>query len=98
MFYMDRQIIVKDIITNTTVNEEGKRLFDVMSDFILKGDSVILSLSDLEPMSSSFMNSSFGALIDKYGKQTFKKKVRFTNYRPAYAEKIVNYINLYESR
>jgi len=92
---MTKEIIIKDIVSNTTLNDEGVILFKVISDLLNEGNNVILSLNELEPMSSSFMNSSFGAIIDNFGIDTFKEKIRISDYKPSHAIRIKNYIDRY---
>lgn len=92
--FMNSPLYIKDIVSNTVLNQEGVRLFDAISNSI-EEDEIILSLTELEPMSTSFMNSSFGTLIDKYGLETVKNKIKLIDYRPTQARRIQDYFERY---
>jgi hypothetical protein len=92
---MTKTIYIKDIINDTARNDEGKKLFGIINDNLKENHRVCLSLKDLRPMSSSFLNASFGAIIDNYGVDFFKKKITLTDYTKFQANYIKEYISRY---
>jgi len=91
---MDSIIKIMDVVSGTSTNIEGCSLYTVLSKEIEKGNIVKLSLHESTPMSSSFMNSSFGELVDKYGIDKFKAHIRLINYLPSHAERIQQYLKM----
>lgn len=85
-------IKLMDCVTGTSTNVEGVSLFVQLSKIIDEGNYVRLSLSNITPLSSSFLNSSFGELLDKYGFDKIKESVVLTDYRMKDAMKIKNYL------
>ena len=81
-----------DIVTGTSTNAEGLILFENISKHLQKGDLIKLSLRDLTPMSSSFLNSSFGELIHHFGYAKIKTSIVLTDYRMSDALRIKNYL------
>ena len=94
---MDSIIKIKDIVRGTSSNTEGFTLFTVLSQQIENGSIIKLSLEESTPMSSSFLNSSFGELVDKYGLEKIRSHIRLINYRPVQAERIRKYLNTLNS-
>ena len=85
-------ICVKDIISGTSTNTEAIPLFIAMDDILKNNNSIVLSLKSCNPMSSSFLNSSFGSIIEKYGWDFLKGKISIIDYTPALADLIKNYL------
>lgn len=92
---MKHVINIKDVVADTIKNEEGLKLFQLLNCYLASGNVVYLSLKNANPMSSSFMNSSFGEVIDKYGLDVFKSLVKIQDYKASDAILIKDYINRY---
>lgn len=88
------RINLMSLVQATGSNSEGYALFLQMENAILKGDSIELSLQDATPFSSSFLNSSFGALWEKFGDIELKGRVKITNFQPSRRDQIVDYLTL----
>jgi hypothetical protein len=91
---MDTIIKVIETVTGTSTNVEGYALFAVLSKEIEDGNVVKLSLENSTPMSSSFMNSSFGELVDKFGMDKVKANIRLVHYKPSQAISIQKYLQM----
>lgn len=91
---MDITINLMDSVSGTSTNMEGCTLFAVISKELESNNTIRLSLKDATPMSSSFMNSSFGELVDRFGMETFKNNIRLINYTPSQAEYIKHYLTM----
>ncbi|WP_151087424.1 STAS-like domain-containing protein [Hymenobacter baengnokdamensis] len=83
------------LVQGTFTNAEGAKLFAALAPAVAAGQVVRLSLHHATPMSTSFLNSSFGALIDQYGLPAVQHSLRLTNYLPSHASCIKNYLDTY---
>jgi chromosome condensin MukBEF MukE localization factor len=82
---------IMDIVSGTSTNNEGIPLFLELDKYLSSGRKVRLSMADATSFSTSFLNSSIGDVIDKYGYEHFRKMVVFTQFRPAQ----VKYLQMY---
>jgi hypothetical protein len=82
-----------EIVTGTSTNTEGLQLFIQMDNVISKGGNIIISLEEATALSSSFLNSSFGELFEKYGYTKLRNKIKIVNYQPSRLKQITEYIN-----
>lgn len=67
------------IVSDTYTNSAGYALFLALDKYIKANDRVELSFEGATPTSSSFLNSSFGAIIDAYGMDRLKTSVKITH-------------------
>ncbi len=84
---------ISDIIENGSTKDQGLLLFLALQNQFESGNNVKLSLEFCPPMSSSFLNSSFGSLVDRYGYDLIKEKLTFINVQPSKAKVIKNYLD-----
>ena len=88
--------IIKNISVGTSTNGEGLILFNFLDNLLIESEEKLtLSLLNIDFFSSSFLNSSFGLLIDKYGETYLKSRLTFTDYRPSVLKVVVDYVNDY---
>lgn len=87
-----KTLSLHDIVEGCATNSEGFRLFNVLDVEIAAGRKVKLSFENSHPMSSSFLNSSIGNLIEKYGIDMIKENLIFINILPSRALAIKDYI------
>lgn len=81
-----KTLVLVDTVSNTSLNSEGYSLYSLLEKHIINNRPVTLDLIDSSAISSSFFNSSFGALIEKYGYLRFKECVKFVNVSKSQAE------------
>ncbi|HTB32297.1 MAG TPA: DUF4325 domain-containing protein [Bacteroidia bacterium] len=94
---MNKEIlIVSEIVSGTSTNAEGYPLFLAMDKIIENGNIVVLSLKNCNPLSSSFLNSSIGSLIEKHGYSEMKGRLVLTNYTHIMADYISRYISRFK--
>lgn len=86
-------IVVKDLTSGTLTNAEGDKLRVAVDDALSSGNSVLLSFNDINTISSSFLNSSLGEIVDKYGFDVLKSRISITHYTTQLAGAIKKYIN-----
>jgi len=87
-----RTIVVSEIVSGTSTNIEAMPLFFAMDKAILAGNIINLSLKNCPAMSSSFLNSSVGALFEKYGFDKLKGKLHLSDHTPSAGKNLSDYI------
>ena len=85
---------LKTLVPNLSSNDAGLQLFLIIDKSFVNNEKVILQIDSDISMSSSFLNSSIGAFLEKYGLEKFKTHFKFKGSRTQY-ERFVNYINTY---
>jgi hypothetical protein len=85
-------IVVKDVVKGTSTNAEAVPLYFCIDNILSQNNAVILSLKDCPPLSSSFLNSSIGNIIEKYGFSSLKGKLSISDYTPTIAGIVTSYI------
>ncbi len=88
-----QKIFVKDLCNGTYTNVDGFSLFSEIDNLLSNNSEVLLSFTEIDSVSSSFLNSSIGAVIEKYGLDVFKKDIRITNYTPNIAKILKKYVD-----
>lgn len=89
-----KTLILKNIVKNSSSNEQGMILFDSLQNAFLSKDSLILYVDSDLSMSSSFLNTSIGQFLDKYGLNSFKQTVKFKGSKNQFS-RLSDYINKY---
>lgn len=89
-------IQIKDHLDGTMTNIQGDKLFALIKKHFDQGRKVVLSFSEIQGMTSSFLNSSLGALVDEYGIDFLRKKMTLTNYRSSQMNMIKEYLSFYQ--
>ena len=85
------KIIIKDNIDSALSNSDGIQLYAVLDKALADGGSVVLSFHDIDIITTSFLNSSFGNLIDNYGIDILSR-IKLVDYTSSVATLIKNYI------
>lgn len=88
-----RTIKLMDVVNGTSTNADGFTLFTLMDKAFSNGEIVKLSLENATPFASSFLNSSFGELMDKYGIEKIREQVKLTKYTRSRAMNIKEYLD-----
>lgn len=91
-----KTLVLKDIVKNSSSNEQGMILFNLLKTAYLNKESVLLHVDSDLTMSSSFLNSSFGIFMDEFGLDNFKKTVKFKGSKNQHT-RLVDYITKYSS-
>ncbi len=85
-------INLMDCVHGTTTSYEGNVLFLKIEEALKDNCSVQISLIDASPMSSSFLNATFGELFDIYGYEKIREYITLINYKPSQAKQIKDYL------
>lgn len=86
-------LVFTSLVTGTSTNAEGDKLFAALAPYVSSNQLVRLSLLHAAPMSTSFLNSSFGELIDQFGVAALRKSLKLVDYLPSHAATIKNYVD-----
>ncbi len=86
------KIIVKDITNTTLSNTDGVLLQIAINNSLANSDSIILSFHDIHVLSSSFLNSSLGDIVNKHGFAVLNK-LRIVDYTASISTFLKNYIS-----
>lgn len=89
-------LVLTSLVTGTSTNAEGDKLFAALAPYVAAGQVVRLSLLNASPMSTSFLNSSFGELIDTYSLAAVRANLKLIDYLPSHATLIKRYIDAFE--
>jgi hypothetical protein len=89
-----KTIVLKNIVSNSSSNEEGIILFDLLKDAYLKNEQILLDVDSNLAMSSSFLNTSIGSFLDNYGLPKFKETFKFKGSKNQF-QRLSNYISTY---
>ncbi|MGV8092491.1 MAG: STAS-like domain-containing protein [Mangrovibacterium sp.] len=90
-----KTLVLKDVVTGSYSSIDGCSLYYALKPFFINGDTVMVSMQDFSAMSSSFFNSSFGALIDEFGIDKFRATLKFANLSSSQAKLIKKYFELH---
>lgn len=74
----------------------GNAFFSDAVPHINQGDIIVFDMKGIDGVSTVFLNTSFGQLIDLFGIDKVKKSFRFSNLLCSQAERIKKYFQDYE--
>ncbi len=89
-------LVLKNLVENSSSNEQGMVLFDYLKNKYLENKPLILQVDSGLSLSSSFLNSSIGLFLEEYGLDNFKKIVKFKGSENQFI-RISNYIKKYSN-
>ena len=84
-------IRLMDVVSGTATGEDGTTLFFLLDKSVSSNQKIRLSLASATPFSTSFLNTSFGDLSDKYGLETIRTLIMFTDITPSQLKKLRSY-------
>ncbi|MDR0332895.1 MAG: STAS-like domain-containing protein [Dysgonamonadaceae bacterium] len=91
----NQTIIVKNICKGTFTNADGVALYCAIVRILDASGVVVLSFNEIDAVSSSFLNSSIGNIIDERGIDTLRNQIKITHYTPTLAAVVKKYIASY---
>jgi len=86
-------LTIKEIVTDTYTNFSGYSLYQELKVYLAAKKPVTLSFKGVFSTSSSFLNSSFGSLIEEFGLPVFISFVKPVDISAGEAEIIRKYIS-----
>ena len=81
---MDK-IKINDIVSDLSTNASGFSLYCILKTYFENNTPVEVSFSGCSAMSTSFFNSSFGAFIEDFGFDTFKRIIKIVEIQKSQA-------------
>lgn len=91
------KIFLKDIVSDTYSNASGYQLYRALKDDLKDGKIIHLSFLGASSPSTSFLNSSFGALIEDLGLDKFLTLVKPAEVTHTQASMLKHYIHGFQS-
>lgn len=91
------RVNIKDIVTETHTNQAGYSLFVVLDNYFSTNTMVEVSFANADAFSSSFLNSSIGSLIEKYGQKKFKELFKPVEINKGQANLLVKYLSTFKA-
>lgn len=70
-------LIMNQIVSNSSTNDAGEKLYEAMIHEYNKGDKIVLVVDNESSMSTSFLNSSIGMFLENFGFEAFKSSFQF---------------------
>lgn len=86
----------KIIITNFSISAlssaDGVKVYTAVNNLLSDGYTVVVSFSGINAVSTSFLNSFIGSLVENYGLNILTR-VKIVDYTASIANLLKNYIN-----
>ncbi|TAE86181.1 MAG: DUF4325 domain-containing protein [Bacteroidetes bacterium] len=89
---MKTTLKVSDLTPSTVTNADAVGLKIAMKDAVLRGEAIVLSFHGVTTLTTSFLNSSIGEIIDEFGFDMLKGKLSLIDYTPPIGKMISTYI------
>lgn len=89
-------IELNNIVSNSSSNTEGLKLFDLLDSEFQNHGEIIIEIDNFSSLSSSFLNSSIGLFLEKYGVEAFKSKVKIRGAKHQFI-RVKDYLNKFSS-
>ncbi|WP_034893777.1 STAS-like domain-containing protein [Gillisia sp. Hel_I_29] len=89
-------ITLNSLVDNCSSNSQGVKLFNALDSAVHKNNEIIIVVDNNCSLSSSFLNSSIGSFLEKYGIDLFKSKVKFKGSKNQF-NRISEYLNKFSN-
>lgn len=89
------QLVLSNVVQSYSSNDDGLKLFIELERQVSTDEEIMLVVANEVAFSSSFLNSSIGLFLEKYGMDTFRKKVKFKGNKNQF-EYLGQYIKNFE--
>lgn len=91
-----RHLEANALIADRTTFEGGRGLSAEIDQLFRQDTQVVVSMTGINNVSSSFLHGAFGVLIDKFGKQFVKDNIRFVGLSKFVKQQLLDYFNTYQ--
>jgi len=89
-------ITLNNIVENCSSNLQGVKLFNALDCAVKTNDEIIIVVDNNCSLSSSFLNSSIGSFLEKYGVDIFKSKIKFKGSKNQF-NRVSEYLNKFSA-
>lgn len=86
-------IRITETCPSTITNTDAIALKVAMEDALESGNVIVLSFHGVTTLTTSFLNSSLGEVVENYGFEALKGKISLVDYTPAVGKAVVDYMN-----
>ncbi len=86
------KIIITNFSLSALSNADGVKVYTAVNNLLSDGYTVIVSFSGINAVSTSFLNSFIGSLVENYGFNILTR-VKIVDYTASIANLLKNYIN-----
>lgn len=90
-----KSIIINNVIGGSYSSMDGYSLYCILKPYFATGEGLVISMHGFSAMSSSFFNSSFGALIEENGIDKFRNIIKFVDLTNSQARLISRYLEMH---
>ena len=90
-----KSIIINNVIKGSYSSMDGYTLYCILKPHFTSGEGIMISMQGFSAMSSSFFNSSFGALIEENGIDKFRNTIKFVDLTKSQAKLISRYLEMH---
>ena len=90
-----KRMILMEMVPDTYTNTAGAALAIQLRKDLKQGYAVEISFLGASPLSSSFFNSSFGTLIEDFGYDEIKSKLKIVDVNSSHANLLRRYFDAY---
>jgi hypothetical protein len=87
------KIEIQNICLSTLSNSDGLLFYNELDNILSKGDIALISFANINTISSSFLNSSFGEIVTKYDYSVLRNRIKITHFTPKIAKVVVKYLD-----
>ncbi|SFU01786.1 protein of unknown function [Algoriphagus locisalis] len=91
------KIFIKDLVSDTYSNASGYQLYLALKSDLMQGKVIHLSFLGATSPSTSFLNSSFGTLIEDLGLENFLAQIKPAEVTQTQAKMLKHYIEGFRS-
>lgn len=77
-----------DVVPRCYSNSDGQQLFKVVSEYLRRGEPIVISFEGVDTLPSSFVNCAFIPLLDLFDFGKIKETLSFSNTTPQINEMI----------
>lgn len=92
---MQDSIKVLDVVSNTISNADAVPLRIAIENSLSENKAIKLSFSGISLLTTSFLNSSLGEVIDTCGIDVVTKSISIVDYTPSVGNFITQYVKTY---
>lgn len=85
------KIIITDFSYTALSNADGVKVYTAVNNLLADGYTVVISFSGINAVSTSFLNSFIGSLVDQHGFNILTR-VKIVDYTMSIANFLKNYI------
>lgn len=76
--------------------EAGSNLYDIIDGHTKDNEKVVIDMTDVTSLSSVFLNTSIGRVIDEKGIDFLKSNISFVKITKQQAERLTDYLSKYK--